>query len=329
MLATLLTLLTAGAPAPQGPSTTFLDETFANGTWGNTSFVVGPGTVTATGTQLQDGNPAPAYRLSSTFVASGNTQHYLTSLGNASTYDPAASGAIGLLSFDFDYRAQHNHRVHLVAEQNGARYIAVGPATFIAFASTSWQTWGPFVLRRDDFVERLGTGSNPNSHPDFTSAGAPITFGLETSSNSVGPITHTIDFDNFRVEINGAPGAIDSRTGTPANPDVFRAAPGTTGAIGTMFTASVDHSAFVPAATLDFVALSLSPANISTPYGLLLCSSTNLRGFGVVAGQPFVFPIPNTLDLVGLAFCLQAGSGDVAQGLFLLTNALDVSVGTY
>ena len=98
--------------------------------------------------------------------------------------------------------------------------------------------------------------------------------------------------------------------------------------IGTTWSTALDHSTFLPNATLDFVAFAFAPVNQTTPYGTLL-GAPIAAGYGVVAGQPFTLTVPNASTLLGATFHLQAGAGDPAQSAFQLTNALDVTIGTY
>ena len=116
------------------------------------------------------------------------------------------------------------------------------------------------------------------------------------------------------------------RLGTPPNPNVFGGATQQP-IIGTTWDPRIDHTTFMPAAILDFAAFSAFPANISLPFGTLLCALPHFGATLVGASTPFAFPIPNDCGLTGLSLCSAAGSlgGGGAIGL---TNALDIVIGT-
>ncbi len=119
------------------------------------------------------------------------------------------------------------------------------------------------------------------------------------------------------------------RAGTPPNPLAFQ--PGvTTGPIlGDVWDPVINHSTFVPAATLDLVVVTLQPTNISfPPNGTLLCLPPLLVNLIVSApGVPFAIPIPSNCNFSGIPLCTQGVSLDAA-GDFFFTNALDITLGT-
>lgn len=329
MFADLVTVMTL-ALAPQGPTTTFFDDTFDNGRWTTTDIIVGPGTTSsATGAQVQAGNPAPAWRSTHTFVAgAGSTTVWAIHMSSAAVYDPSG-GAIAEVHSWLDHRSTINTRAQAALTQGSQVYISLQANWLTGGNQTSWATRGPDTSTAQDFVELLPNGSYAlTSHPDFTTAGAPIMFGFVTGNSTATTVTYEADWDNFRIGLNGAPAGVAVRLGTPPNPDVLRPVSGHGPVIGTSWGPVVDHSTFLPNATLDFLAFGFHAASTASPYGAVLCSPL-VDGFGLAAGQPFVFPIPNDTSFLGATLCLQAGSGDPAQGVFQLTNALDVTIGTY
>ncbi len=334
MIISLLTVLCLSAPAPQGPGVTFFDDTFAPGTWTSTHFVVGAGVTSATAAQTQQGNPPPAVRASHLFTGvSGLRLVYQKHLMDAAVYDPAVSGAIAQVHFAVDYYANVDHYLHVAVQQGSQYYVgAYYSGAVLTRPHRYWVPFGPSALTASDFAERLPDGTlDRGSHPDFTSAGAPVTFGLETSvsTGSGGPtVTLFVDIDNFLVSANGLPGLMNVRLGTPPNADVFRAVSGNGPVIGTTWNLAVDHQTFVPGATLDLVGLSVFTANVPTPFGTLLCNPMVVCVAGS-AGQALSIPVPNSLGLVGQSCCLQAMSLDAVAGAVQLTNALDVTVGSF
>jgi hypothetical protein len=119
------------------------------------------------------------------------------------------------------------------------------------------------------------------------------------------------------------------RVGLPANPTAFF--PGLTSkpVLGKTWDPRVDHTSFMPSALFDVVAVAVQSANVPTALGTLLCSLTPpLQLYTRPAGVPFAIPVPNVCELAGVVLIAQAGSMDVA-GTIALTNALDITIGTY
>ena len=149
--------------------------------------------------------------------------------------------------------------------------------------------------------------------------------GNETLVGNSGVFWDAIAFDSTA----GCPPVTATTTvrlGTPPNPNVFGGATQQP-IIGTTWDPRVDHTTFMPAAILDFAAFSAFQANISLPFGTLLCALPHFGATLVGASTPFAFPIPNDCGLTGLSLCSAAGSlgGGGALGL---TNALDIVIGT-
>ncbi|MEM7306944.1 MAG: hypothetical protein AAF682_09750 [Planctomycetota bacterium] len=118
------------------------------------------------------------------------------------------------------------------------------------------------------------------------------------------------------------------RVGVPANPSALL--PGlTSGPVtGSTWDPRVDHAAFLPGAVLDVLGASGASTNLPLPpLGTLLCQIGTLV-FTASPGVPFAVPIPDSCALVGLSLCTQAASVDAA-GTIALTNALDITVGTF
>lgn len=139
----------------------------------------------------------------------------------------------------------------------------------------------------------------------------------------------TLDFDG--PGLSDADAALEvTRLGTPPNPDVFL--PGQTSGplIGATWDPVVDHTAFAPNATTDFVLISTVALELDLGQpGTLLCSLTppwtvELSGPGV----PFDLLVPDVCALVGAELCTQAGSIE-SNGAWHLTNALDLTIGTH
>lgn len=113
------------------------------------------------------------------------------------------------------------------------------------------------------------------------------------------------------------------------NPVVFNL--GTTvPAIGQTWNPVVDHTTFLPGATVDTFVICGTAQIIDVPvppYGTLLCNSPWIVTVNKPAGQPFDFKIPFDCNFVGASFSAQAVSSDGIT--FALTNAIDFTIGTF
>ncbi|QDU69371.1 hypothetical protein [Engelhardtia mirabilis] len=120
------------------------------------------------------------------------------------------------------------------------------------------------------------------------------------------------------------------RFGTPPGPDALQ--PGVTSGpvLGQVWDPVILHGSFLPSATLDFLVVSLAPLDLPIgALGTLLCAPPAIIDpFVTAPGQPFFIPIPNQCVLVGASLCTQGVSADLG-GTVLLTNALDITLGTF
>ncbi len=118
-----------------------------------------------------------------------------------------------------------------------------------------------------------------------------------------------------------------TRLGIPPNPNAFL--PGATSGpvIGATWDPFLDHTTFQPAAILDFVGIGVTPTNIPSGFGTILCGVAPPIVVTSPPGVPFVLPIPNDCVHVGKTVCTQAGSIDGVLTIEL-ANALDVTIGT-
>ncbi len=120
------------------------------------------------------------------------------------------------------------------------------------------------------------------------------------------------------------------RLGSPPNPNALL--PGVTSGpvLGAVWDPVIDHTTFLPGATVDLLAVTPNPLNLSTGLGTLLCDPTTILVLeSVPAGTPFVLPVPVNCSLIGFPLCSQGGSADAVSLAVGLTNALDITVGTF
>ncbi len=136
-------------------------------------------------------------------------------------------------------------------------------------------------------------------------------------------------FENVLCSASGASAEV-VRVGAPANPSAFLPGVTTGPVICETWDPVIDHTTFFPTAVFDTVGLALAPLNLPfPPAGTILCDffSFNPILFTVAAGTPFAIPFPNQCNLVGVSLCSQGLSTDGFA--VLLTNALDLTVGTF
>ena len=137
----------------------------------------------------------------------------------------------------------------------------------------------------------------------------------------------------FRLqECSGSVQALEvPRPGTPPNPLVLL--PGRTSGpiVGSVWDPMIDPSVFIGFGQL--LVITAAPANLPSPFGTILCdTSGGAFYFFTTFGQPFAVQIPIDCAAIGATFSAQAlewmppGFPTPAIGL---TNALDVTVGTY
>jgi hypothetical protein len=119
------------------------------------------------------------------------------------------------------------------------------------------------------------------------------------------------------------------RVGMPPNPTALL--PGATSPpkLGSTWDPSVSHATFAPNASLDLLCITPGPTNTLLPgLGTLLCDLSQISVLQTVpAGQPFKVPVPASCSFAGFALCAQAAAVD-PTGALLLTNALDITLGT-
>lgn len=178
----------------------FQDGTFANADWTLTLVTTGSGG-TATGTQNANGNPDTGRRVVHNLNAGSTTvQAQHMNIAGANVMDPAAGD---IVSIAFSIMAKYNsgvggngHALAFLVEQGGVRYVS---STLTTGSSGNWVTRSS-SLAADGFSRVDGLPGNP----DFSSAGAPLTFGYRTfnSSSGGGAFSQTVTYDNFSVVVH-------------------------------------------------------------------------------------------------------------------------------
>ena len=129
----------------------------------------------------------------------------------------------------------------------------------------------------------------------------------------------------------GQPSLEVVRLGTPPNPAALGAGVTSGPVVGKTWDPVIDHTTFLPSALTDVVGVTLAPTNVLVPpFGTLLCDVFSFPPYQFTSapGVPFAIPIPNDCDLVGVSLSSQGLSVD-GGGAILLTNALDITIGSF
>jgi hypothetical protein len=208
-----ITILVALAPSAR--ASLFTDGDFVSINWTGQQFVTGTSTASAT-TSATGGQPA-AYRsvvnVSSGGPLSGWDRSLYVELNNTAIYDPNASGAITQLDYSEDHFCTCLGGGMLwgpAIEQGGTYYIVTGNVIPNGTASFAWANAQLIGLTASDFEEVQVTGSSwslATSQPDFSSSGAPITFGYVRAKAFVASTSSGLD--NWTVSVNESPVATD------------------------------------------------------------------------------------------------------------------------
>jgi hypothetical protein len=207
IVASAVVFATSAHAAP----TTFSDQDFLNGDW--TVVVLqddSPGQDgQASGTQVLTGGLPDAFRsVSNTWTNDGVDSVTVVTgqMRAASDYAPATDGPIGSIELSIAVETtatgtypDNPQLVFFPVVQQGATTFAADIGAPIGNQWTSL-SWGPWVAA--DFTRLSGSGA---SHPDFSTSGQPLTFGIAVQS---GPLalagTWSLDggIDNWSVTLN-------------------------------------------------------------------------------------------------------------------------------
>ena len=118
-----------------------------------------------------------------------------------------------------------------------------------------------------------------------------------------------------------------SLAGDPPNPMALLPGVTTGPVLWETWDPVVDHTSFLPAATLDLLVIGLGEVNLPSPYGTILTFPPVSILTNPEPGSPFAVPLPNACASVGSVVRAQGASLD-AGGQIALTNALVLTLGT-
>jgi hypothetical protein len=198
-----IVLLLAAAGAPAGAAQTFSDSTFLTG-WTSAPMQEVPPTATFSVTVVTNGAaPHPTYRQ----VNHDNYSLILVAhLNTLAVWNPASQGAIS--SIDYSYSIENfsywGTGYSILLMQNGKYY---SPWSYYDLSTPTWNKLthtGADVPLTAYLEVTPGGGSGPGQ-PDFSSSGAPITFGYETgNSTTSGTGSTSSALTDWQVTVNPA-----------------------------------------------------------------------------------------------------------------------------
>jgi len=208
LVPTVLTILyTIGFSTIPAQAVIFQDGDFDPSQWQTHLFMTQ--TSTANNSTLSSGgNPAnfrSLYMFSSTGILQPTGRSMVVELKTSAVVSPNALGGITQVDYAEDHFCECLGGGVLwgpALEQNGTYYIVAGNAMPNGI-NVVWNDETLLGLTETDFVEvdvNAATWSNPNSHPDFSAAGSPVTFGFVRAKAFVGWTESGMD--NWTVHVN-------------------------------------------------------------------------------------------------------------------------------
>src|SRR5215467_8221788 len=188
----------------------FSDGTYADADW----TIVNQFGLISAGQQPTGGNPGTYRQVA---LAVGQNVPFVGQLNKTYVYDPSVSGAITGITYTIDLETTNAEGATYFAllSQNGNLYIET-----IHTGNASPNTWltENIVLDLADFaLVRTNTQGNalivdPNSRPDFSVSGSPITFGYEVTAGCAGFFTSITGIDNDPITLTVTPSAVPEPT---------------------------------------------------------------------------------------------------------------------
>src|SRR5262244_199114 len=188
----------------------FSDGTYADADW----TIVNQFGLISAGQQPTGGDPGTYRQVA---LAVGQNVPFVGQLNKTFVYNPSVSGAINGITYNIALETTNAEGATYFAllSQNGNLYIET-----MHTGNASPNTWltENIVLDLADFaLERTNTQGNaliidPNSPPDFSASGSPITFGYEVAAGGGGFFTSITGIDNDPIILTVTPSAVPEPT---------------------------------------------------------------------------------------------------------------------
>jgi len=210
LLSLFLVASAATAPEAGANQVVFSDSIYADADW----TIVNQFGLVSAGQQLMGGNPG-TYRQVALSV--GQNVPFVGQLNRNFVYNPSVSGEINGITYKIDLETTNAEGATYFAllSQNGNLYIET-----MHTGNASPNTWltENIVLDLADFaLVRTNTQGNaliidPDSRPDFSASGSPITFGYEVTAGGGGFFTSITGIDNDPIILTVTPSAVPEPT---------------------------------------------------------------------------------------------------------------------
>jgi hypothetical protein len=162
-----------------------------------------PGCSTLTERLPAGGNPGAQLSCTTVTPLTGGWA-WAICLDPAANWTPAVNGPIAGVSMDIDVQSVsgwgQGQALDIVVLQDGKYYGGPAIPHALTGPDTEWHTVLVGPLTADHFVYmQTANGWDPIDHPDFSSSGAPMTFGF-TVGNWASE-TYTQHYDNWRLTV--------------------------------------------------------------------------------------------------------------------------------
>jgi hypothetical protein len=200
----------AWQPTLANATVSYSDTEFAPGDWTAQVFYTSGNGGSGSATQQPGGGNPGACRRVTHNIATRTAKVAVLHERAGATYDPQTQGAIAEIDFAFDAKTIQDpgyggQSATLGIKQNGIVYC--GP--YFSNGSEVWQGTVRSNLTANDFILFDGT----LSHPDFSSSGGAIQFGLVTSNHNppdgiIGGSITIVEYDNWSMTIDQVPTAV-------------------------------------------------------------------------------------------------------------------------
>ncbi|MEM7310444.1 MAG: VCBS repeat-containing protein [Planctomycetota bacterium] len=232
----------------------------------------------------------------------------------------------------------------IATDADGARWVAAGDldgdGDLDVLSASHWNdevAWYPNLTGSGDFgakhvlsdaVEEAQAVAVADLDGDGDLDALAASEGNFVALFGVGTVGAFLRFENTSCSASAAAAEV-VRVGRPPNPSALLPAAGGPPVLGGTWDPRIEHAALLPGAVADFLGLSAAARNVPTPAGTLLCAPPSAAlTFAGAPGAPFAVQVPADCVLIGQSLCAQ-GASAYAAGALVLTNALDLTVGTF
>ena len=208
----LIAVFAGGNTLAIGASVNFSDGTFNDSDWAITVLGAGNGGTATASQVLSGGNPGSFRQITEIVNAApnGSSESVVLAFNEklGATFNPGTTGAIS--SIDYSEDAMSTGQGFAPAFiQGGTIYVY----DLLGTAPSTWTSETEPGLTAGTFVSSsaFGVSGGPVTNPDFSTAGAPLTFGFvrtTASGNGGGGFATIGGIDNWSLTVNYNPSAV-------------------------------------------------------------------------------------------------------------------------